>query len=130
MILLFDDRWKNKENGGTIRSLKHESPSLSSRSTAETKIINYRHYNPMDGKWSGRYPLGENGVIDNFDDYENIDFTQITNLYAFGSNDPINGYDVIAESWVGILRFFWNLLRDSLLNLQKGLYTPNSGLVN
>ena len=72
---------------------------------------NYRHYNPTDGRWLSRDFMGENGLIDNFEDYENIDFTQITNLYTFGPNEPINGYDVTAEFWGAIARFVLKLLR-------------------
>jgi len=38
------------------------------------------------------------------DEYEDIDFVQIANLYGFGPNDPVNGFDVGGEAWGKLLR--------------------------
>jgi hypothetical protein len=52
--------------------------------------------------------LGENGLPDDYEEHEGLDFVQIPNLYAFGPNDLINGIDVYGESWVKIL---WEVLK-------------------
>jgi RHS repeat-associated protein len=44
----------------------------------------YRFYNPSTGRWLNRDPIGENGGL---------------NLYGFGPNSPLNGYDVNGQYW-------------------------------
>ena len=62
---------------------------------------NYRHYNPLDGRWIGRDLIGENT--------EN-------NLYEFVNNSSILRFDVLgmysSETWTGMAT-------------ENGYYTPN-----
>jgi RHS repeat-associated protein len=52
----------------------------------ETGLVYYglRYYSPSLGRWINKDPLGEKGGL---------------NLYAFGSNNSINGYDYLGNSW-------------------------------
>ncbi|MBB5351457.1 RHS repeat-associated protein [Haloferula luteola] len=45
----------------------------------------YRYYDPVTGRWSSRDPIGEEGGV---------------NLYRFGPNSPVNGYDYLGNSWI------------------------------
>ena len=64
----------------------------------------YRFYDPNTGRWPSRDPIGEYGLPDDYEDYEDIEFVQIGNLYAFGPNDPINGFDRDGEIWGLVIR--------------------------
>jgi hypothetical protein len=44
----------------------------------------YRSYNPSTGRWLNRDPIGEQGGL---------------NLYGFGPNSPVNGYDILGGRW-------------------------------
>jgi RHS repeat-associated protein len=44
---------------------------------------NWRHYNPLDGRFVNRDPIGENGGL---------------NLYGFVENDPVDKWDVLGLS--------------------------------
>jgi RHS repeat-associated protein len=46
----------------------------------------YRFYDPKTGRWPSRDPIGELGG---------------NNLYGFGINSPLNGYDDLGDSWSG-----------------------------
>jgi RHS repeat-associated protein len=46
----------------------------------------YRWYDPVTGRWPSRDPIEERGGI---------------NLYGFGSNSPINGFDSDGRFWWG-----------------------------
>jgi hypothetical protein len=54
--------------------------------------------------WPSRDPIEEFGLPDDYEDYEEIEFVQIGNLYAFGPNDPINGFDRDGEIWGLVIR--------------------------
>lgn len=44
----------------------------------------YRFYDPETGRWPSRDPIGESGGI---------------NLYGFGPNRPVKGYDILGNRW-------------------------------
>jgi RHS repeat-associated protein len=44
----------------------------------------YRFYHPNTGRWPSRDPIEEEGGL---------------NLYSFGPNSPLDGYDVLGEWW-------------------------------
>jgi len=44
----------------------------------------YRYYDPTTGRWPSRDPIEEEGGI---------------NLYGFGPNSPLNGYDFLGNGW-------------------------------
>ena len=61
------------------------------------------HYETASGRsnWPNRDPLGENGVIDDLEG--GLVALQIANLYGFGPNDPINGFDIGGEGWFRLI---------------------------
>jgi hypothetical protein len=65
----------------------------------------------MTGRWPSRDPIGENGLPDDSEEYEELEFVQIANLYAFGPNSPLNGFDHEGEVWGAVGRVLWNLIR-------------------
>jgi RHS repeat-associated protein len=44
----------------------------------------FRYYSPQTGRWMSRDRIGERGGI---------------NLYAFGPNSPVNGFDTLGDKW-------------------------------
>ena len=62
---------------GTLRAQK---PLENRRSRPGVRVYQYRHYDPLTGRWPGRDPIEEEGGI---------------NLYAFVGNDVTNGWDVL-----------------------------------
>ena len=51
----------------------------------------YRYYDPVTGRWPSRDPIEERGGI---------------NLYSFGPNSSVNGYDYLGMDWLdGVLIF-------------------------
>ena len=49
----------------------------------------YRYYDPQTGRWPSRDPITEDGGL---------------NLYGFGPNSPINGFDPDGKKWVEVNR--------------------------
>ena len=83
------------------RVLHHRNPKPK---TMGVTYYGYRYYDPATGRWPSRDPIGEYGLPDDYEDYEDIEFVQIGNLYAFGPNDPINGFDRDGEIWGLVIR--------------------------
>ena len=52
----------------------------------------FRFYSPELGRWISREPLGESGGL---------------NLYGFGPNNPVNGFDYLGLAW-GNARALWH----------------------
>jgi len=53
---------------------------------------NFRYYDANQGRWLGRDPIEERGGV---------------NLYGFGPNSPLNGFDVYGNGWVGDAWDWW-----------------------
>ncbi|MEE0765782.1 RHS repeat-associated core domain-containing protein [Akkermansia sp.] len=104
-------------NGNVTQPLQWSSEMYD----AELAMVYYndRYYDPAQGRWLSRDFLGENGLTENSEDDEDINFSQIANLYAFGPNNPIDGYDVNAENWVRLVQAIWNLLRNAARGAPK-----------
>ena len=58
---------------------------------------NYRHYNPMDGRWISRDPIAEDGGW---------------NLYGFVENDGVSRWDYLGEfyagTWYSAFKYFYS----------------------
>jgi RHS repeat-associated protein len=50
----------------------------------------YRHYDPHTGRWPSRDPIEEWGGL---------------NLYGFGWNSPVSGYDLLGNDWHHLIPF-------------------------
>jgi RHS repeat-associated protein len=60
-------------------------PSLGKRKPLRgLRYYGYRFYDPVTGRWPSRDPIEEEGGL---------------NLYSFGPNSPMNGYDVHGKYW-------------------------------
>jgi type VI secretion system secreted protein VgrG len=64
----------------------------------------YRFYDAENGRWLSRDPIGEFGPDEDDEDFEDGEFEiyPTMNLYAFGSNDGINGFDSDGRYWAAI----------------------------
>ena len=71
----------------------------------------YRYYDALSGRWLSRDPIEENGLPDDSNEYEGIEFVQISNLYAFGPNNPVNGFDRDGEIWRLLLKKLGKLFK-------------------
>jgi RHS repeat-associated protein len=73
---------------------------------AETGWLNYgyRFYVPLLGRWLSRDPIGEFGPDEDEKDLEDGEFEidKTMNLYAFGPNDGVNGFDSDGRYWTVI----------------------------
>ena len=49
----------------------------------------YRYYDPKNGRWPSRDPIGEEGGM---------------NLYGFVGNDPVKRWDLLGQNWVDDLK--------------------------
>ena len=67
----------------------------------------FRYYDPVTGRWPSRDPIAEQGGL---------------NLYGFGPNNPVNGWDYLGGEWsTGNPLDFESETFDKLLDFLKGL---------
>jgi RHS repeat-associated protein len=86
-------------DGELSRAAPHQSSPKAPGTTVAFLYYGLRYYNPTDGRWPSRDPIGENGGI---------------NLYGYVGGDPINAVDpqglwqiTIGGAWAygGVLSF-------------------------
>ena len=69
----------------------------------------YRFYDPVDGRWLNRDPIGEQGGV---------------NIYSLGHNDAISHYD-----YLGLILKYGNVEFEKLVNCWKKTLPPSTDLL-